>query len=82
MHIWWSLMMVLGVTLLYPSRGPGAEAVKLPPPVQMGGMSLAAALEVRRTVRRFASRLLDLAQAVKLPPAHESPLVLPVGYKL
>jgi hypothetical protein len=56
MRICWSLVMLLGIALLYPSGGQGAEAVKLPPPVKTGGMSLAEALEVRRTVRRFASR--------------------------
>jgi SagB-type dehydrogenase family enzyme len=66
MYIWWSFVMVLGMTLLYPSGSPGAEAVKLPPPVKTGGMSLAEALEVRRTVRRFASRPLDLAQVSQL----------------
>ena len=58
--------MVLGMTLLYPSGGQGAEAVKLPPPVKTGGMPLAEALDVRRTVRRFASRPLDLAQVSQL----------------
>jgi SagB-type dehydrogenase family enzyme len=66
MHIWWSLVLLLGVSLLYPSGGRGAEAVKLPPPAKTGGMSLAEALQVRRTVRRFASRPLDLAQVSQL----------------
>ena len=58
--------MVLGITLFSPSGGQGAEAIKLPPPIKHGGMSLAEALEVRRTVRRFASRPLDLAQISQL----------------
>ena len=66
MHIWWSFVMLLGVMLLSPSGGQGAEAVKLPPPVKTGGMPLAEALEVRRTVRRFASRPLDLSQVSQL----------------
>ena len=66
MHIWWSLIMLLGISLLYPPGGQGAEAVKLPPPVKTGGISLAEALQVRRTVRRFASRPLDLAQISQL----------------
>jgi SagB-type dehydrogenase family enzyme len=66
MPIWWSLIMLLGIALLYPPGGQGAESVKLPPPVKTGGMSLAAALEVRRTVRRFASRPLDLSQVSQL----------------
>ena len=66
MHIWWSLVMVLGITLLQPSGGQAAEAIKLPPPVMTGGMPLVEALKVRRTVRRFASRPLDLGQISQL----------------
>jgi SagB-type dehydrogenase family enzyme len=66
MYIWWGLFMVLGVTLFYPSGGQGAEAIKLPPPVKTGGMPLAEALEVRRTVRHFAARPLDLLQISQL----------------
>jgi len=62
----WSLVMLLGITLFHPSGGSGAEAIKLPPPVKTGGLPLAEALEVRRTVRRFASRPLDLAQVSQL----------------
>ena len=58
--------MVLGITLFSPSGGQGAEAIKLPPPIKQGGMPLAEALEVRRAVRRFASRPLDLAQISQL----------------
>ena len=58
--------MVLGITLFIPSGGQGAEAIKLPPPVKQGGMPLAEALGVRRAVRRFASRPLDLAQISQL----------------
>ena len=66
MHIWGSLIMAMGILLFHPSGGFGAAAIKLPPPVKTGGMSLAAALEARRTVRRFASRPLDLAQVSQL----------------
>jgi SagB-type dehydrogenase family enzyme len=66
MHIWWSLIMVLGMTMFSPSGGPAAEAIKLPPRVRTGGMPLAAALELRRTVRGFASRPLDLGQISQL----------------
>jgi SagB-type dehydrogenase family enzyme len=52
--------------LFHPSDARGAEAIKLPPPVKTGGMSLAEALEIRRTVRRFASRPLDLGQISQL----------------
>ena len=66
MHIWWSLGMLLGITLLQTSGGFGAEAVKLPPPVKTGGMPLVEALEVRRTVRRFVSRPLSLGHISQL----------------
>ena len=66
MYIFWSLIMVLGITLFPPSGGIGAEAIKLPPPLKTGGMPLAEALQVRRTVRGFASRPLDLAQIAQL----------------
>jgi SagB-type dehydrogenase family enzyme len=58
--------MVLGITFFSPSGGQGAEAIKLPPPVKTGGMSLAEALTVRRTVRSFGSRPLSLAQVSQL----------------
>jgi SagB-type dehydrogenase family enzyme len=66
MHIWWSLVMVLGIILLEPAGGQAAEAIKLPPPVKTGGMPLVEALNVRRTVRLFASRPLDLGQISQL----------------
>ncbi|MGA9756101.1 MAG: SagB/ThcOx family dehydrogenase [Desulfobaccales bacterium] len=66
MHILGSLIMVMGIMLFFPSGGQGAEAIKLPPPAKQGGMALAMALEARRTVRRFASRPLDLAQISQL----------------
>jgi SagB-type dehydrogenase family enzyme len=58
--------MAMGVTLFHPSGGQAAEAIKLPPPVKTGGMPLVEALRVRRTVRRFASRPLDLGQISQL----------------
>ena len=66
MHILWSLIMVLGILMVQPSRGQGAEAIKLPPPAKQGGMALAEALAARRTVRRFANRPLDMAQISQL----------------
>jgi SagB-type dehydrogenase family enzyme len=66
MHIWGSLIMAMGILLFHPSGGFGAAAIKLPPPVKTGSMSLTEALEARRTVRRFASRPLDLAQVSQL----------------
>ena len=65
MHIW-SFVVVLGITLLQPAGGQAAEAIKLPPPVMTGGMPLVEALKVRRTVRHFASRPLDLGQISQL----------------
>ena len=68
--------MVLGITLLHPSGGQGAEAIKLPPPVKTGGMPLVEALAVRRTVRSFASRPLDLDPGLPSPMGgrrHEQP---------
>ena len=44
----------------------GAELVKLPPPSYKGTMSVEEALKVRRTVRQFASRGLDLKQISQL----------------
>jgi len=66
MHIIGSLIMVMGIMLFPSSGGQGAEAIKLPPPAKKGGMALAEALEVRRTVRRFAARPLDLPQVSQL----------------
>ena len=66
MHIFWSLIMVLGVLMFNSSGGQGAEAIKLPPPAKKGGMSLAEALADRRTVRHFAARPLDMASISQL----------------
>jgi SagB-type dehydrogenase family enzyme len=66
MHIIGSLIMVMGIMLFHPSGGQGAEVIKLPPPAKKGGMAVAEALEVRRTVRGFAARPLDLAQVSQL----------------
>ena len=66
MPILGSIIMAMGILLFPASGSQGAETIKLPPPVKQGGMSLAAALTVRRTVRRFASRPLDLAQISQL----------------
>jgi SagB-type dehydrogenase family enzyme len=56
----------MGIMLFQPSGGQGAGVIKLPPPAKKGGMAVAEALEVRRTVRRFAARPLDLAQVSQL----------------
>jgi|WetSurMetagenome_2_1015567.scaffolds.fasta_scaffold416392_1 hypothetical protein len=54
--------MVLGMTLLYPSGGQGAEAVKLPLPVKTGGMPLAEALQNRCFLWHGTNRSLNLAK--------------------
>jgi SagB-type dehydrogenase family enzyme len=66
MNLWWSLILALGIMLFNHSGGQGAAVIKLPPPAKKGGLSLAEALEVRRTVRRFAARPLDLAQVSQI----------------
>jgi SagB-type dehydrogenase family enzyme len=58
--------MAMGIMLLHPSVGQGAEAIKLPAPARKGALTVSEALAVRRTVRGFASRALDLAQVSQL----------------
>jgi SagB-type dehydrogenase family enzyme len=53
---------LLLAVLFQPPGGSGAEMVKLPPAARQGARSLVEALKARRTVRRFASRPLALAQ--------------------
>jgi SagB-type dehydrogenase family enzyme len=65
-NLGWSLIMVLGIMLFNQSGGQAAGVIKLPPPAKKGGMSVTAALEIRRTVRRFAARPLDLAQVSQI----------------
>jgi SagB-type dehydrogenase family enzyme len=62
MLIIWGIVMVMMGIFFNPAAGQGAEAVKLPPPAPKGAVSVAEALKARRTVRRFASRTLALAQ--------------------
>jgi SagB-type dehydrogenase family enzyme len=66
MYSLWVLILVLGIVMVFPSSGLAAEAIKLPPPATTGGMPLAEALQIRRTVRHFAIRCLDLAQLSQL----------------
>jgi SagB-type dehydrogenase family enzyme len=63
--LWGVLMIAMGI-LLNPTAGPGAEVIKLPPPALKGAVSVAEALQARRTVRQFASRPLALAQVGQL----------------
>jgi SagB-type dehydrogenase family enzyme len=60
MHICWSLIVVIGIVMVFQSGGLAEEAIKLPPPATKGGMTLTEALQARRTVRHFATRPLDL----------------------
>lgn len=66
MHTYWSLILAMGIVIVFPSAGSTAEAVKLPSPATTGGMPLTEALVARRTVRHFASRPLNLAQVSQL----------------
>jgi SagB-type dehydrogenase family enzyme len=66
MYSWWGLILVLGIVVVFPSSVLAAEAIKLPPPVTKGGMPLAEALQIRRTVRHFATRPLGPEQLSQL----------------
>jgi SagB-type dehydrogenase family enzyme len=66
MHSLWILVLGLGMVMMAPAAGAPAEVVKLPAPYTTGGMALSAALQARRTVRRFGSRSLELAQVSQL----------------
>ena len=63
--IWGVFMIFLGI-ISSPPGGEAAEVVKLPPPAFEGVMSVEEALKRRRTVRRFASRGLELKQVSQL----------------
>ncbi len=63
--LWW-LILVLGIVMVIPSSSLAAEAIKLPPPATKGGMPLTETLLIRRTVRHFATRPMDLAQLSQL----------------
>jgi len=58
-------MVILGL-IFTAAPGLGAELVKLPPASHKGAMSVEEALKVRRTVRQFAARALDLRQVSQL----------------
>jgi SagB-type dehydrogenase family enzyme len=62
-----SLFLVLWFSVINP-LGPGyaAEAIKLPPPVLKGTVSVEEALQGRRSNRRFADRPLTLSQVAQL----------------
>jgi SagB-type dehydrogenase family enzyme len=62
-----SLVLVLWFSAINPlTPGYAAEAVKLPPPVLKGAVSVEEALQGRRSHRRFAARSLTLAQVGQL----------------
>jgi len=66
MYIFWSLIMAIGIMLVQPAGGQGADAVKLPAPARKGTLSVPEALAARRTVRGFAARPLSPAQISQL----------------
>jgi SagB-type dehydrogenase family enzyme len=66
MNLFWSAIMIMLGIFFSPSGSQGAAEIKLPPPAQKGSMSVEEALGKRRTVRRFASRALDLNQVSQL----------------
>lgn len=59
-------MILLAVLVSNPVSGREGRIVKLPPPAYKGTVSVEEALQKRRTVRRFASRSLDLNQVSQL----------------
>ena len=61
-----SVVMIMVGFFFSPAPGQGGEAIKLPPPAPQGSASVEAALKVRRTVRSFAARGLELAQVSQL----------------
>ncbi len=62
MPLIWGVLMIAWGILLHPPGVQAAEVVKLPPASPKGAVSVAEALQARRTVRHFASRPLALAQ--------------------
>jgi SagB-type dehydrogenase family enzyme len=66
MNLMWSAVMIMLGIFFTPSGGQGEEAIKLPPSAHKGAVSVEEALARRRTVRRFASRSLDLNQVSQL----------------
>ena len=63
--VWGSVMLLIGL-LFIPSGSRGEAIIKLPPPVHQGKLSVEEALSLRRTVRHFANRALDLKQVSQL----------------
>ncbi|MDD2901478.1 MAG: SagB/ThcOx family dehydrogenase [Syntrophales bacterium] len=66
MNLLWGLIMIIFGMFLQPPGVEAADLVKLPPPALKGSVSVEEALQARRTVRRFASRSLDLQQISQL----------------
>ena len=66
MNLLWGLSMLMLGIFFQPPDVPAADLVKLPPPALKGSISVEEALQARRTVRRFASRSLDLQQVSQL----------------
>jgi len=63
--IWGAIMLIFGI-FFQPPAATGVDLVRLPQPAYKGAVSVEEALKARRTVRRFASRSLDLPQVSQL----------------
>jgi hypothetical protein len=62
-----SLLLALWFSVINPlSPASAAEAIKLPPPVLKGAVSVEEALQGRRSNRRFADQPLTLSQVAQL----------------
>ncbi len=66
MKIRFSLLVALWFTLVSLTAGFAADTIKLPPPAKKGTVSVEEALQGRRTIRRFSTRPLELAQISQL----------------
>ena len=66
MNLFWGAIMLIVGIFFQPPAAAGAELIKLPQPALKGAVSVEEALKARRTVRRFASRSLDLPQISQL----------------
>jgi len=62
---WGAIMLIVGIFFQSPAAA-GGELIKLPQPALKGAVSVEEALKARRSVRRFASRPLDLPQISQL----------------
>jgi SagB-type dehydrogenase family enzyme len=80
MKLLWGVAMLVAGLFWSPSGAQALEVVKLPAPAFKGAISVEEALKQRRTVRRFASRGLDLKQVGQILWAADG-LSDPRGYR-